>query len=43
MPDIHEYKTPKTRSEKKGRGKDHKPYSTKHVRLVAALLEKNKK
>ncbi len=37
-----DYKTPKTRSEKKGRDKESSsgPYSSKHVRISAALAEK---
>ena len=38
---MDDYKTPKTRIEKKRKGKEYKPYSSKHIRKTLEL--KNKK
>lgn len=38
---MDDYKTPKIRNEKKRKGKEYKPYSSKHIRKTIEL--KNKK
>jgi hypothetical protein len=39
---MDDYKDPKTRKEKKGDRRQATPYSSKHVRLAAAVAENSK-
>jgi len=39
----YDYKTPKIRIEKKRKGKEFKPYSSKHVRQIEKLQNKKRK
>ena len=39
----YDYKTPKIRIEKKRKGKEYKPYSSKHVRQIENYKIKNVK